>query len=184
MLVLALVASMLVTIVSASAQDDQAIGARSPLEEPDPVLDVRLSLTGSDMLDDVTALGIDIGHGLRRVPTGIEVDATLAAELMPALEELGVEMLPLGEGWDGETDDATPSALAEETAAATFGALASLFAHEDTVRIAARTGSRRRARASSMSRRGRPRASRRIRPSPCSSRTTRGRAPFSALRGA
>src|SRR5918994_5052692 len=128
-IVLGLVASVLFVIVPAAAQDGQDRNARSPLEAPDPVLDVRLSLTGSDMLDAVTALGVDIGHGLRRVPTGIEVDATVPAELMPELEALGVDVLPLGQGWDWDADGRTPAAqnllggVANGPADLTFGAL-------------------------------------------------------------
>jgi hypothetical protein len=142
-IVLALVAGMLVATIPVAAQGGQDSAARSPLEDPEPVLDVRLSLTGSDMLDAVTALGVDIGHGLRRVPTGIEVDATVPAELRPELEALGVDVLPLGSGWNWDADDGTPAAqnlfgwpATDEAAGPTFGALSFLLAHESTVRIA------------------------------------------------
>ena len=74
-LTLALAAGLLVAIAPAYAQD--ADGDRSPLEEPEPVHDVTLSLTGSDMMDAVTELGISIIEAL----AGGLLDAAVAIEL-------------------------------------------------------------------------------------------------------
>lgn len=127
---LALIASILVVVSPAGAQPPEttSLSERSHLEDPDPVTTVRLSLTGSDMLDAVTEAGFDISHGLERVPTGIEVDAVVTDAQIAQLEALGVEVLAEGEGfqWDYATDDFISP----------FSDSLFAFDHEATVRIA------------------------------------------------
>jgi zinc carboxypeptidase/chitobiase/beta-hexosaminidase-like protein len=121
---LALVASLLVAVGPAAAQQ------RSALERPEPVETVRLHLTGSDMLDKVTAAGFDLSGGLTRVPTGIEVDAVVTDTQAAQLEAMGVEVLDRGERfeWSFAQDGGFGSP---------FGARALLApAEQDTVRIA------------------------------------------------
>ena len=141
--VLTLIASVLVVSLPAGA----VAGERSPLEDPDPVSLVRLSLTGSDMLDAVTAAGFDISHGLTRVPTGIEVPAVVTADQITQLEAMGVGVLSEGEGFQWDLDDAgaaDAATLAPSTSSwasagsATFSPIRTLVArtHESTVRIA------------------------------------------------
>lgn len=103
---------------------------RSPLEDPDEVSLVRIHLTGSDMLDAVNEAGFDVGHGLTRVPTGIEGEAVVTATEIAELEAMGVEILADGEGftWDAETDETFVQSFSTETITP--------FTHEEAVRIA------------------------------------------------
>ena len=126
--VLALAAVVLFAIAPAYASDGP--GERSPLEDPAPVFDVTLSLTGSDMMDAVTELGIDIEHALRRVPTGIEADATVTEEQIAELEALGVVVLEPDDRfrWDLGEDEAFAFSFEPESVV--------IQTHEETVRIA------------------------------------------------
>ncbi len=127
LLVLALAGGVLMAIAPAYAHDADE---RSPLEDPAPVYDVTLSLTGSDMMDAVTELGISIEHALRRVPTGIEADASVTEEQIAELEALGVVVLQPDDrfAWDFAEDEAFAFSFEAEPVI--------IQTHEETVRIA------------------------------------------------
>jgi hypothetical protein len=128
-------AALLVSVLMAmpAGADPQNVtpsSGRSHLEDPDEVSLVRIHLTGSDMLDAVNEAGFDVGHGLTRVPTGIEGEAVVTATEIAELEAMGVEILADGEGftWDAETDETFVQSLSTETITP--------FTHDESVRIA------------------------------------------------
>ena len=99
----ALVASALIAggPVNADPANPAAAGSqRSHLENPRSAQNVRIQLTGADMLDKVVAAGYDLEHGLTRVPDGIEGEAVVTAEQLAGLEAMGVKVLAEGEGFE------------------------------------------------------------------------------------
>jgi hypothetical protein len=74
-------------------------GARSPLENPDPVKVVRLLLPGRALMDKLQNNGVlDIAGNVARVPDGIELDAVVTpSQLEVLLNEGAVLVGPGGE---------------------------------------------------------------------------------------
>ncbi|TDB92309.1 hypothetical protein E1091_13075, partial [Micromonospora fluostatini] len=73
---------------------------RSPLEDEDAVRHVRIQMTGGAMLEKVVDAGIDVGHGLQRVPDGIEAEAVVTAGQVATLTAMGVRILGADEGFE------------------------------------------------------------------------------------
>src|SRR3954453_8376907 len=89
-LMLAVAAGVLVAGPPAGAQQ------RSPLEDPDPVSNVRVKLDGRAGLAKAESAGIDFSGNVARVPDGIEVDAIVTDEELIRLKLMGAEQVQKG----------------------------------------------------------------------------------------
>src|SRR3954447_13609613 len=91
---------------------------RSPLEDPDPVSQVRVKLPGSAAIAAAENAGIDFSGNPERVPDGIETDAIVTGEQLTQLRLMGAELVgPEHEfAWSlGKTKSAAAAIAAAET---------------------------------------------------------------------
>ena len=66
-------------------------------QEPDPVSQVKVKLSGAAMLAEAQNAGIDLDHGMQRVPGGIEAEAHVTKEQELELIALGAQILQPGQ---------------------------------------------------------------------------------------
>src|SRR5690349_21318139 len=80
-------AGVLLVGPSAGAQE------RSPLEDPEPVSNVRVKLDGRAALAAAESAGIDFAGNVKRVPDGIEADALVTDAELTKLKLMGAEQV-------------------------------------------------------------------------------------------
>lgn len=72
-------------------------GARSSLEDPDPIAVVRLLFPGIELVDMLQSEGVlDVAGNVERVPDGIELDAVVTPEQLEVILNRGAEYLGVG----------------------------------------------------------------------------------------
>ena len=103
-LVLAVAAGALVVGPPVGAQE------RSPLENPDPVSNVRVKVDGRAALAAAESAGIDFTGNVARVPDGIEADALVTDEELLKLKLMGGEQVARGPAYAWASTNAQLSA--------------------------------------------------------------------------
>src|SRR5215207_7810615 len=66
-------------------------------QAPEPVSEVKVKLSGAAMLAKAQNAGIDLDHGMQRVPGGIEAEAHVTKEQELELIALGAQILQPGQ---------------------------------------------------------------------------------------
>lgn len=72
-------------------------GGAAFAQDPDPVSDLKVKLSGAAMLAEAQDAGIDLDHGMQRVPGGIEADVHVTKEQELALIALGAQIVQPGQ---------------------------------------------------------------------------------------
>src|SRR6478735_2342976 len=79
-------------------------------QEPDPVSEVKVKLSGAAMLAEAQNAGIDLDHGMQRVPGGIEAEAHVTKAQELELIALGAQILQPGQEFQWSMAEANVAA--------------------------------------------------------------------------